>query len=212
LSDIPESVLSSYFGEAYPKISQFGSLLVTDGITKGLIGPREADRIWERHLVNCAGVCSVLPTSGAILDLGSGAGLPGLIIAIMRPLQPVILLESLLRRTSWLSEMAATLALPNVTVVRGRAGENLQLPDVSAVTARAVAPLNKLLVWSAPILKPGGGLYALKGSNVADEIGALNSGPDTKKISKDWLLPPSVVQIETIVGVEPTTVAKVIKR
>jgi len=202
---LPLSQLENYFGDYYPKMAQFASLLVGPGIERGLIGPREADRIWERHLVNCAGVCTVLPTTGTLLDLGSGAGLPGIVIAIMRPAQQILLLESLLRRTIWLEEVATTLDLPNVTVVRGRAGETLKLPDVAAVTARAVAPLSKLLNWSAPILKPGGALYAIKGEGVTAEIEEVSEGHTAKKYAKDWKLPPKIVESETIPTITPTT-------
>jgi 16S rRNA (guanine527-N7)-methyltransferase len=204
--------LEEYFGAAFPKVSQFASLLVDEGIPRGLIGPGEADKIWDRHITNCSGVCGVLPVEGAILDLGSGAGLPGVVIAIMRPTQPVILLESLLRRTNWLTEIATVLELPNITVVRGRAGETLNLPDVVAVTARAVAPLPKLLGWSAPLLESGGALYALKGSAAAEELASISSGADSRRFSRDWQLPGAITEVPTIPGVTPTTVVKVQKK
>jgi len=192
-------------------MAEFGAMLVDQGITRGLIGPREATRIWDRHLVNCAGVSALLPTSGTILDLGSGAGLPGIVIAIMRPQQPVVLLESLLRRTNWLSEVAQTLSLDNVTVYRGRAGEKLDIPLVAAVTARAVAPLSKLLSWSAPLVRKDGGLYALKGETAAAEVAELDQS-GAKRFTRDWKLPPEIHEQPTLRGVTPTTVVKVMRK
>jgi len=212
LNNISPGELEEYFGPSYPKIAQFSSLLVDLGIPRGLIGPREADRIWERHILNCAGVCEVLPSEGTILDLGSGAGLPGLIIAIMRPGQNVILLESLQRRTKWLSEMADMLDLANVTVHRGRAGETLKLPEIMAVTARAVAPLTKLMVWSAPILTSGGALYALKGETAVSEIFEANTAAGAKKLIKEWIFPPEILTAETLKPVTPTTIVKVTRK
>jgi len=215
---MPDSVtftnqLEAYFGETYPKIARFGDLLVSEGIERGLIGPREADRIWERHLVNCAGVCQVLPTQGTLLDLGSGAGLPGIVIAIMRPQQPVLLLESLLRRTTWLEEVASKLGLDNVEVVRGRAGENLRLPKVAAVTARAVAPLDRLMTWSGPLLHSNGALFALKGETAIQELNSVTSAPANSKLQKTWdLAKASIVDVETIEGITPTIIVKIPKR
>jgi len=210
----PSKELIAYFGEHFPKIEQFGAFLVDQGITRGLIGPREADRIWDRHLANCAAVCEVLPHKGAILDLGSGAGLPGIVIAIMRPSQQVVLLESLQRRVSWLSEVTELLGLENVTVVRGRAGERLDLPPVVAVTARAVASLDKLMVWSASILPDGGALYALKGDDLSEEITAVREGKDAKKLAREWKLNRIETwnNLPTIPGVTPTNIVKVHRR
>jgi 16S rRNA (guanine527-N7)-methyltransferase len=210
----PHKELVAYFGDFYPQIERFAALLVDQGITRGVIGPREADRIWDRHIANCAAVCEVLPPVGAILDLGSGAGLPGIVIAIMRPSQQVVLLESLQRRVNWLTEVAELLELQNVTVVRGRAGERLALPPVVAVTARAVATLDKLMTWSAPILPDDGALYALKGDDLPEEIAAVREGKDAKKFVRDWQLDQIEIwnNLPTVAGVTHTTIAKVPRR
>ena len=200
--------IQEYFGDKYSKVAQFGEMLVELGIPRGFIGPKEATRIWERHLVNCAGVCEVLPTQGAILDLGSGAGLPGIVIAIMRPNQQVYLLDSLLRRTNWLTEIADTLKLPNVTVIRGRAGEKLDVPKVQSVTARAVAPLEKLMGWSAPLLTKNGKLYALKGDTAQDEINAVAHDKNFKKFVQGWAWPPEISDIPTVSDIPDTIVVK----
>jgi len=212
VAEIDPEALKAFFGDHYPKMAKFAELLTTDGITRGLIGPRETERIWSRHLVNCAGVCQVLPHHGTILDLGSGAGLPGIVIAIMRPEQPVILLESLQRRVNWLEEMKQVLDLPNVTVIRGRAGEKFDLPPVATVTARAVAALNKLMIWSAPILQKGGSLYAIKGESAGEEIAEVQK--ESKKFAKQWDIGhiktwADAQALITLPGVEPTTVVKV---
>jgi len=202
--------IAAYLGDAYPKAAQFRSLLIDQGTVRGLIGPREASRIWERHILNCAPICDVLPTGGSILDLGSGAGLPGIVVAIMRPAQHVILLETMLRRTNWLTEVATELSLSNVEVVRGRAGE-IKLPTVPSVTARAVASLDKLMGWSSTLLSPGGSLCALKGDTVSEEIDAISGAAAFKKITRGWSWPPEVLTIESIPGVTPTTIAKTTK-
>jgi len=148
----------------------YAELLATAGVERGLIGPREAPRLWDRHLLNCAVLGDLLPDGATVADLGSGAGLPGLVLAIHRPDLRMTLVEPLLRRTTFLGEVVEKLALPNVEIVRGRAdalhGE--QVFDV--VTSRAVAPLGRLLEWSMPLVAPHGALVAMKGSSVEREI------------------------------------------
>ncbi len=111
------------FGAALPNAVLFARLLATDGVTRGLIGPRETSRLWERHLLNCAVVADLLPDSGDLVDIGSGAGLPGIVLAMLRPKIQVVLLEPLLRRAVFLEECLGQLDLPNATVVRARAEE-----------------------------------------------------------------------------------------
>lgn len=162
----------SWLAGAEPSLRAYSRLLETDGVERGLIGPREAPRLWDRHILNCAVVVDPalgLVASGAsVIDVGSGAGLPGLVWAIARPDVRVTLLEPLLRRSTFLEEAVARLELPNVTVVRGRAEETKLRADV--VTARAVAPLERLLGWVARLIAPGGEVLALKGETADAEI------------------------------------------
>jgi 16S rRNA (guanine527-N7)-methyltransferase len=152
--------------------------LADAGVVRGLIGPREVPRLWERHLVNCALLASALPgrdgrgVQPRVADIGSGAGLPGLVLAIMRPDLPIVLVEPLLRRTTFLTEAAEALGLDNVEVVRARAEELHGRRTFEVVTSRAVAPLPRLLRWSMPLVAPGGAMLAMKGASAAEEVAA----------------------------------------
>lgn len=165
---VPPPEAERVFGEQLGLARRYADLLATTGISHGLVGPREAPRLWERHLMNCAVMHSLLPEGSAIADIGSGAGLPGLVLAVRRPDLEVHLVEPLLRRTTWLTSAVEDLGLTNVTIHRGRAEEvSLEVP---AVTARAVASLDKLVSWSFPLLTPGGRLLALKGEAGGQEL------------------------------------------
>jgi 16S rRNA (guanine527-N7)-methyltransferase len=153
-----------------PLAEAYAALLATDGVVRGLIGPREAPRLWDRHLLNCAVLGEAIPQDVSVCDIGSGAGLPGLVLAIARPDLRITLVEPLLRRTTFLEEVVETLGLSQVTVVRGRAEEVKERHGFDVVTSRAVAPLERLLRWSMPLVAPDGALVAMKGSSVADEI------------------------------------------
>ncbi|HEX6453595.1 MAG TPA: 16S rRNA (guanine(527)-N(7))-methyltransferase RsmG [Trebonia sp.] len=166
----PEAV--NVFGSALGQAQEYAGLLATDGVTRGLIGPRETERLWDRHLLNCAVVDEFLPEHGELVDIGSGAGLPGLVLAMMRPSLRVILVESMLRRCVFLEECAEQLGLENVRVVRGRAEELAGTIRVDIATARAVAPLDRLAGWAAGLLRPGGELLAIKGQSAAEELAA----------------------------------------
>ncbi|MFF5214122.1 16S rRNA (guanine(527)-N(7))-methyltransferase RsmG [Micromonospora sp. NPDC000442] len=165
---------SRLFGVRLEVAAAYGELLATDGVVRGLIGPREAPRIWDRHLLNCAAVAELIPPGASVLDVGSGAGLPGLVLAIARPDLAVTLIEPLARRTAFLNETVEALGLTNsVRVFRGRAEEAGAGSDVGpgdVVTARAVAPLDRLAGWCLPLTGIGGRLLALKGASAADEI------------------------------------------
>ena len=156
------------FGDRLELVERYAELLATAGVERGLIGPREVDRLWERHLFNSAAPLERVPVGSTVADVGTGAGLPGLVWAIARPDLKVTLIEPLLRRTTFLDEVRVELDLANVTVLRARADEVHETFDV--VTARAVAGLEKLARWCMPLVKPGGYLLALKGRSAAEEI------------------------------------------
>src|SRR6476469_4777664 len=153
-----------------PLAEEYARLLATDGVVRGLIGPREAPRLWDRHLVNCALLGDLVPEGASVCDIGSGAGLPGLVLAIARPDLSITLVEPLLRRTTFLSEVVEALSLDRVEVVRGRAEALHGARTFDVVTSRAVAPLDRLLGWSMPLVAPTGALVAMKGSSVEEEI------------------------------------------
>lgn len=168
--ETPEAARGVFGSERLPLAEAYAALLATDGVVRGLIGPREAPRLWERHLLNCAVLGEAIPQEVSVCDIGSGAGLPGLVLAIARPDLRITLVEPLLRRTTFLEEVVETLELTQVTVVRGRAEEVRERHSFDVVTSRAVAPLERLLRWSMPLVAPSGALVAMKGSSVADEI------------------------------------------
>jgi 16S rRNA (guanine527-N7)-methyltransferase len=161
------------FGAALDQARRYAELLATGGVTRGLIGPRETERLWDRHLLNCAVVSELLPERGVLVDIGSGAGLPGVVLAMLRPSLQVVLLEPLLRRSVFLEECVAELGLSNATVLRARAEEKAAAHIAADVaTARAVAPLDRLAGWAARLLRPGGELLAIKGRSADEEIAA----------------------------------------
>ena len=170
LPDIPEVGRSLFHVKQLPLIEHYARLLASDGVIRGLIGPREVPRLWDRHILNCALMAGLLDQDSTLADIGSGAGLPGLVLAIARPDVRITLIEPLLRRTTFLEEVVTELGLENVEVVRGRADDLHGKATYDAVTSRAVAPLPRLLTWSMPLVSQEGRLLAMKGSNVADEL------------------------------------------
>lgn len=172
LPEAPPVAREIFTGEALERARVFAELLAGPGVVRGLLGPREVPRIWDRHLLNCAVVEEAVPPDSTLIDIGSGAGLPGLVLAIVRPDVTVTLLEPLLRRTVFLSECVETLKLDNVEVLRGRAEELAGKRVFDVATARAVAPLDRLLSWSMPLLHEGGELLAMKGERAQEELDA----------------------------------------
>ncbi|MGW1722595.1 16S rRNA (guanine(527)-N(7))-methyltransferase RsmG [Streptomyces sp. NPDC002306] len=159
------------FGGRFDDAVRYAELLAEAGVQRGLIGPREVPRLWERHLLNCAVLSEVVPEGVTVCDVGSGAGLPGIPLALVREDLKITLLEPLLRRTNFLSEVVELLGLDHVTVVRGRAEEVMgTLQPVHVVTARAVAPLDRLAAWGIPLLRPYGEMLALKGDTAEEEL------------------------------------------
>ena len=164
---------SEVFKDRLPLAEKYHELLATDGSTRGFIGPREVPRLWERHLINCAVIGDVMDEGATVVDVGSGAGLPGIPLAIARPDLQITLIEPLLKRSVFLQEVIDKLELDNVTVIRGRAEEGpikKAVAGADIVTSRAVAPLGKLAKWSLPLVRRGGEMIAMKGESVHEEL------------------------------------------
>jgi 16S rRNA (guanine527-N7)-methyltransferase len=161
---------TALFGERMHLVQRYAVLLGTAGLERGLIGPRELPRIWNRHILNCAVVHTAIAAGAVVADVGSGAGLPGVVLAIARPDLAVTLVEPMQRRTEFLTEVVADLGLSNVSVRRARAETLAGELAVDVVTARAVATLDQLARWTLPLLSAEGRLMALKGRSVLAEI------------------------------------------
>lgn len=193
------------FGSSLDRAHRYAEILAGAGVERGLIGPREVDRLWERHLLNSAAVAELLEPGAWVADIGSGAGLPGIPLALARPDLHMTLVEPLLRRSEFLSEVVAELAI-DVAVVRGRAEEvavRERVGAMDAVVSRAVASLDKLTKWSMPLLRPEGHMLALKGERADDEIrehrrGMAALGAVDVRVMKcgaDYLDPPATVVV-----------------
>lgn len=194
-----------YLGEAFTRVARFGELLAEEGVRRGLIGPREVPRLWERHLLNSAALAPLLPAAGVVVDVGSGAGLPGLVLAAVRPDLTTVLVEPMQRRVAWLEEAVRELGL-EVEVVRARAEELHGRISADVVTARAVAPLDRLAGWTLPLLRQGGVLLAMKGDQAAEELaGARDAlaalGGDAGE----------VLEVGSVEGVAATRVVRVVR-
>ena len=166
----------------FSKLDQFAQILIEDGVKLGLIGPREVDRIWDRHILNCAAISELITDGQSIIDIGSGAGLPGLVLAILNPNSKVTLIEPMQRRCDFLTKTVEKLDLKNVSILKDRA-ENVDT-HAQVVTSRAVAPLVKLLNWSIPLVVKNGKVLAIKGEKAKEElIEAQNSIKDLKNMT-----------------------------
>ncbi len=163
-------VAGAVFGAQLTLAERYVAMLADTGIAHGLIGPREAPRLWDRHVLNCAVVHEAFDQGASVVDLGSGAGLPGLVLAIARPDLRLRLVDPLLRRTEWLSRTVADLALDNVSVYRGRAESLWGRERYDYATARAVARIGELGRMALPLLEAGGTLHALKGEQASSEL------------------------------------------
>ncbi len=167
----PPTVAREIFGDRLGLACRYAELVAGAGVERGLVGPREVPRLWERHLLNCAVLAELIEHDSRVADVGSGAGLPGIVLALARPDLQLSLIEPLLRRATFLAEVVADLGLTRVEVVRDRA-ELIVGGAFDVVTARAVAPLAKLLGWTLPLVRPGGSILALKGSSARAELEA----------------------------------------
>lgn len=185
----PSSARALFAADRLPLAERYAALLATDGVVRGLIGPREVPRLWDRHLVNCALLAAALPRDASVADVGSGAGLPGVVLGIARPDLRITLVEPLLRRTTFLEEVVAELELTNVTVRRDRADAVHGAARFDVVTARAVAPLERLLGWCMPLVAPEGALVAMKGDSLEAEIA------DAQAVLRKWGCAPPEVEV-----------------
>jgi 16S rRNA (guanine527-N7)-methyltransferase len=176
----PPAAAAAVFGAALPAAVRYAALLAGPGVERGIVGPGEAARIWDRHLLNCAAVARLVPARCLLADLGSGAGLPGIVLALLRPECDVILVESLARRAAFLEECVTALSLDRVRVVRGRAEDLAGTIGADIVTARAVAPLARLAGWAVGLCRPGGTVLAIKGAAAAAEV--RRDGPVLRRL------------------------------
>lgn len=202
LAALDQEALRALLGSRYDAVAAFASMLADQGETRGLIGPRELERLWERHILNSAAVVPFLG-QGRIVDVGSGAGLPGIVIAAMLPDREVVLVEPMERRVAWLEEAAAEIGLDNVTVRRARAEEVAGKLKADALTARAVASIDKLVKWCLPLLSETGHMALLKGRTAPEEI------ERAKYVLRKARLTAEILTAPTLPGLEPTTVVRI---
>ncbi|WP_307802739.1 16S rRNA (guanine(527)-N(7))-methyltransferase RsmG [Cellulomonas dongxiuzhuiae] len=195
-----------FFGDAWPAVEAFHAFLADEGELRGLVGPREVARLWERHLLNSAAVVPFLPEDGLIVDVGSGAGLPGVVIAAMRPRAQVMLVEPMERRVTWLLDVVERTGLANVEVRRARAQELDGAVEADVVTARAVASLDKLYRWTTPLVRQGGSVLAMKGARAEEELAAAAG-----VMRSLGLVDGRVHEVTTIAGTEPTRVVSAVR-
>ncbi|WP_342711489.1 16S rRNA (guanine(527)-N(7))-methyltransferase RsmG [Nocardioides exalbidus] len=201
---MPDVARRVFASDRMPLAVRYTELLATEGVVRGLIGPREAPRLWDRHVLNSAVLAEAIPPAASVCDIGTGAGLPGLVLAIARPDLSVTLVEPLLRRTTFLEEVVAHLDLTCVEVVRGRAEELHGQRTFDVVTSRAVAPLERLLGWSMPLVSPSGALVAMKGQSIHDEI------ESSRGFLREWRCgEPEVFSVGGDVLDHPATVVRV---
>jgi 16S rRNA (guanine527-N7)-methyltransferase len=203
----PTAALREYFGLAWAPMEHFASMLVDEGELRGLIGPRELPRLWSRHLVNSAAVAPFLPERAEVADVGSGAGFPGIVLAIVRPDLEMHLIEPMERRTAWLADVVAEIGLDNVVLHQARAEELHKKAAFDHVTARAVAALEKLARWTVPLVRPGGTLVALKGQRASDEVESAKY-----VLRKLGIVGTEVHAVQPVTGVDETTVVVARKR
>jgi 16S rRNA (guanine527-N7)-methyltransferase len=163
------------FGPVLETAERYAALLAGPAVQRGLLGPGEAARLWDRHLINCAVVAELVPSPSSLIDLGSGPGLPGIVFAMLLPEVSVTLLEPMARRVTFLQECVAELGLANAEVVRGRAEDMAGQLTADVVVSRAVAPMDKLAGLAMGLVKPGGLVLAIKGASAEDELSRARS-------------------------------------
>ena len=205
---VPASVppiAGEVFGDRLDVARAYHDSLATTAAERGFIGPKEVDRLWQRHILNCAVIGEAFDEGLQVADIGSGAGLPGIPLAIARPDLGITLIEPLLKRSVYLGEVKEELGLDNVTVVRGRAEEQPK-GRFDAVTSRAVAPLGKLAGWSLPLVRPGGAMVAMKGASVNEELER-----DAAEIAKAGGRDPEILTVGERLE-QPTTLIRIVRK
>ncbi|WP_156334580.1 16S rRNA (guanine(527)-N(7))-methyltransferase RsmG [Corynebacterium lowii] len=203
----PPPAAERIFGENLDKAAAYHASLATVGSERGFIGPREVPRLWERHVLNCGVIGEAIPEGASVIDVGSGAGLPGIPLALARPDLQITLVEPLLKRSVYLGEVVEQLQLSHVRVVRGRAEEKAlraQVGRADVVTSRAVAPLGKLCTWSMPLVGKTGAMIAMKGASVREELER-----DAEKIRAAGGGAGEVIQVGADYLEEPSTVVRI---
>jgi 16S rRNA (guanine527-N7)-methyltransferase len=194
----------SIFGDRIELARRYVHSLATDGVVRGLIGPREPARLWSRHVLNSALIAELIASGSSVVDIGSGAGLPGIPLAIARPDLTVALVEPLERRVRYLHEIIEELSLGNCRAVRGRAEEVVaEYGNADVVTSRAVAPLHRLVGWSAPLARDGGLVLAMKGESAREELDR-----DRGAVARSGLVDPEVLEVGGSDSVTPTYVIR----
>ncbi|HWF82264.1 MAG TPA: 16S rRNA (guanine(527)-N(7))-methyltransferase RsmG [Streptosporangiaceae bacterium] len=199
----PPAVARLVFGDALATAEAYAEFLAGPGVERGVLGPAETERIWDRHLLNCAVVAELVPPVRELVDIGSGAGLPGVVLAMLLPRVHVVLVESMARRTAFLTECVNILGLTNVDVRRGRAEDMAGQLAADVVTARAVARLDRLVVLAAGVARRGGLVLALKGAAAADEL--AEAAPVLRRLGASGV---EIVTAGTGVVSQPTTVVR----
>lgn len=205
--EIPPAGTEEFFGAAYPAAQRYAQHLATTGIEWGLIGPREIDRLWTRHILNCAVVAEFIDDSDVVGDVGSGAGLPGIPIALLRPEAQVVLIEPMERRVEWLKMVVDDLGLDNVRIVRARVEELVDEEMFTVVTSRAVKAMTTLIEWTHEVMGPEGRILALKGASVEAELAK------TKKLLKWYRLSqPEIHIVDGGILDVPSRVVEIVKK
>lgn len=205
ISEVEQRAAHEIFGARFELAERFVAHLATTGIERGLLGPREVPRLWSRHVLNCAVVEELIPDGRRVADVGSGAGLPGVALAIARPDLQLTLVEPLERRVQWLNEVGSDLGLDNVRVLRGRAEQVTDDVEADVVTARAVSALDKLAPITIPLLHGQGEVLAIKGRSASEEL--AKAEPKIRRLGGSS---SSVVTAGSAVLQEPTTVVRIV--
>ena len=199
------SQLREVYGAQLPLINRYIDILASTGVEWGLIGPREAEKLWDRHILNSVALSGLIPANSSVADVGSGAGLPGIPLALLRPDLQMTLIEPLLRRSTFLTETVQTLGIADrVRVVRSRAEDHQQSYDV--VVARALAPLDRLIGWCNPLRATNGVILALKGRSAADEVAAAARQLQATRLKAE------VLTVRAHPDAEPATVVRLSAR